>query len=80
MRIRLVRFANPIPIQKIPERASAGTNVTSKQQQQQQQQSQQQQQHYAQFNEQRAFDSDDGAAKIRREQRMRRFKMLEARK
>lgn len=32
------------------------------------------------FNEQRAFDSDDGAAKIRREQRMRRFKMLEARK
>merc|ERR1712130_281711 len=32
------------------------------------------------FNEQRAFDSDDGAAKIRREQRMRRFKMLEARR
>jgi hypothetical protein len=30
--------------------------------------------------EQRGFDSDDGAARSRREQRLRRFKMLEARK
>ena len=61
MRINcLVRFANPIPVQKT---SANGIGEFSRS-----------------FNDQRAFDSDDGAAKTRREQRMRRFKMLEARK